>query len=109
MRLVAELRQMGCRIALGDFGRRKVSFDMLNHLPVHFLKIDGSVMQNIDADPVNLAKIQAIGRVSEAIHVNTIAQFVDSLALLPKLHELGIDYAQGYGISRPLPIDDLMA
>ena len=107
-RLVTELNRLGCRVALGSFGGGRVSFDTLNHLPVHFLKIDGSVIRDIDADPVNLAKITAIGRVSKAIGMRTVAQFVESIELLPKLAELGIDYAQGYGISRPHPIDEII-
>jgi PAS domain S-box-containing protein len=107
-RLVTELNRLGCRVALGGFGGGKVSFDTLNHLPVHFLKIDGSVMRDIESNPVNLAKVKAIARVSKAIGVRTVAQFVESIELLPKLHELGIDYAQGYGISRPQPIGELL-
>jgi len=107
-RLVTELNRLGCRVALGGFGGGKVSFDTLNHLAVHFLKIDGSIIRDIEANPVNLAKITAIGRVSKAIGVRTVAQFVESIELLPRLHELGIDYAQGYGISRPQPIDELL-
>ncbi len=107
-RLVTELNRLGCRVALGGFGGGKVSFDTLNHLPVHFLKLDGSIIRDIEANPVNLAKIKAIARVSKAIGVHTVAQFVENIELLPKLHELGIDYAQGYGISRPQPIDELL-
>jgi PAS domain S-box-containing protein len=107
-RLVTELNRLGCRVALGDFGGGKVSFDLLNHLSVHFLKIDGSILRDIEANPVSFAKIKAIGRVSKVIGVRTVAQFVESTELLPKLGELGIDYAQGYGISRPHPIDEIM-
>jgi PAS domain S-box-containing protein len=108
-RLVSELTRLGCRVALGSFGGGMVSFDTLNHFPVQFLKIDASIMWDIEANPVNLAKIKAIGRVSKAIGVRTVAQFVESIELLPKLGELGIDYAQGYGISHPHPIDEIQS
>ena len=106
-RLTADLRRIGCRIALGGFGGDKVSFDMLKNLSVNFLKIDGSLIRDIENNPVNLAKIKAISRVSKVIDVRTIAQFVESDEMLKKLAEFGIDYAQGFGISRPQPIDQL--
>ncbi|HUO44683.1 MAG TPA: EAL domain-containing protein [Burkholderiales bacterium] len=107
-RLIADLRRIGCRVALGGFGGGKVSFDALKHLPVHFLKIDGSIIRDIENNPVNLAKVKAINRVSNVIGVQTIAQFVESSAVLKKLAEFGIDYAQGFGIGRPQPIERLI-
>ena len=108
VRFVADLRHVGCRIALGGFGGGKVSFDVLKHLPVHFLKIDGSIVRDIGNNPVDLAKIRAISRVSKVIGVRTIAQFVESGEVRDKLAEFGIDYVQGFGIARPQPIDQLV-
>jgi len=108
-RFIADLRRIGCRVALGGFGGRKVSFDTLKNLPVHFLKIDGSVIRDIENNPVNLAKVKAINRVSKVMGVQTIAQFVESGEVLKKLAEFSIDYAQGFGIGRPQPIEKLLA
>lgn len=104
VRFVANLRCLGCRIALGGFGGSKVSFDILKHLPAHFLKIDGSIVRDIENDPVSLAKLKAISRVSKVIGVRTIAQFVESGEMLVRLAEFGVDYAQGFGIDRPQPL-----
>lgn len=103
-RFIADLRRIGCRIALGGFGGGKVSFDALKQLPVHYLKIDGNLVRDIECNPVNLAKIKAISRVSKALGVRTIAQFVENDDVLNKLTEFGIDYAQGFGIAKPRPL-----
>lgn len=106
-RFVVELRRAGCRFAIGGFGAGKVSFDSLKNLPVNFLKIDGGIIRDVLTNPVNLAKAKAISRVAKAIGVHTIAEFVESAGILAKLQELGIDYAQGFGIGRPHPLKDL--
>jgi PAS domain S-box-containing protein len=105
-RLVQALRRIGCRVALGSFGGGKKSFEVLRNLPVNFLKIDGGIVQDIGDNPVNLAKINAIGRVSKALGIRTIAQFVESDEVLGQLARFGIDYAQGFGIAKPRPLDD---
>jgi len=107
-RFVADLRRIGCRVALGGFGGGKVSFDTLKHLPVHFLKIDGGIIRDVENNPVNLAKVKAIGRVSKVIGVQTIAQFVENDEVLKNLAAFGIDYAQGFGIGRPQSIEKLL-
>jgi PAS domain S-box-containing protein len=106
-RFVGKLRRFGCRVALGAFGEGKVSFDALKHLPVNFLKIDGSLVRDIENNPVNLAKVNAIGRVSKTLGVRTIAQFVESDDVLKQLANFGIDFAQGFGIAKPRPISEI--
>ncbi len=108
VRFTNELRKKGCRIAIGGFGGGKVSFDLLKHLQVDFVKIDGSVVRRINSDPVSLAKVKAICRVSKVIGIRTIAQFVESTDIFDILSGLGVDYAQGFGISVPRPITQLL-
>ena len=98
------LRPLGCRFTLDSFGSSKVSFAPLIGLTLDFLKIDGALVQNILTDPDNLAKIRAIASASHRIGIHTIAEFVESDETLAKLREIGVDYAQGFGISRPGPI-----
>ena len=101
---VRRVRQHGCRVAISGFGRDRVLFDLIRGFRVEFLKIDGSVIFNIHRDPVDLAKVVAINRVAKKIGVKTVAELVETEETIAKLREIGIDYAQGFGISRPRPL-----
>lgn len=104
---ISALKPAGCRFALDDFGSAKVSFSHLRGLAVDFVKVDGAIIQNILKSPTDLAKLQAIATVCRKIGVRTMAEFVESGDTLNKLRELGIDYAQGFGVARPGPIAEL--
>ncbi|MEK6591498.1 MAG: EAL domain-containing protein [Pseudomonadota bacterium] len=106
-RFISALKPAGCRFTLDAFGSVKVSFAHLKGLAVDFIKIDGVIIQNILKTPADLAKLKAIATVCQKIGVRTIAEFVESRETLDKLRELGIDYAQGFGIARPEPIAKL--
>jgi len=105
LRLISELRARGCRFALDDFGTGLASFAYLKHLPVDFLKIDGTFVKNIVRDPVNLAIVKAINEIGHALGIKTIAEYVEDLETLEALRELGVDYGQGFGIARPRPLE----
>ncbi len=98
------IRQCGCQLAISGFGHDRISFDQIRGFRVEFLKIDGNIIFNILRDPVELAKIIALNRVSRLIGVKTIAELVENEETIAKLREVGIDYAQGFGISRPQPL-----
>lgn len=99
-----QVRHYGCRVALSGFGRDQVLFDLIRGFQVEFLKIDGSIILDILRDPVKLAKVTAINRVAKKIGVKTIAELVEDDETIAKLREIGIDFAQGFGISRPRPM-----
>ncbi|HEU0233544.1 MAG TPA: EAL domain-containing protein [Gallionella sp.] len=99
------VRQCGCRVAISGFGRERVLFDLIRGFQVEFLKIDGSVIFDVLRDPVDLAKVTAINRVAKKIGVKTVAELVESEETIAKLREIGIDFAQGFGISRPRPLE----
>ena len=99
--LIQELRPFGCRFALDDFGIGFSSFAHLKHLDVDFLKIDGSFIQNLLNDPVDLAVISAITNIAHSIGKITIAQHVDRPEILRALQVCGVDQAQGFYIGRP--------
>ena len=80
-------------------------FNQIRGFQVEFLKIDSSIILNIHRDPVELAKVAAINRVAKKIGVRTIAEFVENDETMDKLRKIGVDFAQGFGISRPRPLD----
>ena len=102
-----ELKTRGCKFALDDFGTGLSSFMYLRTLPVDFLKIDGQFIAQIAADPVDRSMVEAIGKVGRALGIATIAECVETAVVLEELKRLGVDYAQGYFIARPLPIAQL--
>lgn len=105
---IQALTDLGCRFALDDFGSGLSSFAYLRNLPVDYLKIDGVFVKGIAEDPINLAMVKSINEIGHVMGKKTIAEFVEDDAILAKLAEIGVDYAQGYGIGKPAPIDEIM-
>ena len=101
---MSRLKDIGCRFALDDFGSGLSSFGYLKSLPVDYLKIAGNFIQDIVVDPVDHAMVDAINQIGHVMGLTTIAESVESDAILQKLRSLGVDYAQGYGISEPVPL-----
>jgi diguanylate cyclase (GGDEF)-like protein len=99
------LRMDGFRLALDDFGIGMSSFSYLKRLPVDYVKIDGEFVKNILDEKVSLAMTEAITRVVGVMGIKVVAEYVESIAILEKLREIGVDYAQGYGISEPILLD----
>jgi diguanylate cyclase (GGDEF)-like protein/PAS domain S-box-containing protein len=100
---IQELRALGCRFSLDDFGAGMSSFAYLKHLPVDYLKIDGGFVKDMADDPIDRAMVEAINSVGHVMGKRTIAEFVDSDRVLALLRDIGVDYAQGYGVARPQP------
>jgi len=106
-RFVAALKEAGCRTTLCGFGRNAESYALLRNLPVDFLKIDGDIILGLTRNNVDLIKLKAITRVARATQRRTIAEFVEDEATIALLREHGVDYAQGFGVARPVPLEDL--
>ncbi len=107
-RLIRELSARGCRFALDDFGSGLSSFTYLKHLPVDYLKIDGSFVQDMLNDPMDAAMVRAIAEVGRALGLQTIAEFVENEDTIAELRRADVDFAQGYGIQRPFALHRLM-
>jgi diguanylate cyclase (GGDEF)-like protein/PAS domain S-box-containing protein len=97
-----ELKSRGCHFALDDFGSGLSSFMYLKTLPVDYLKIDGQFIENVTRDPVNRSMVEAISQVGKAMGIQTIAERVESAEVLAELGRLGVGYAQGFHIAKPL-------
>jgi diguanylate cyclase (GGDEF)-like protein/PAS domain S-box-containing protein len=105
--LMGELKRRGCKFALDDFGTGVSSFVYLKTLPVDFLKIDGQFISHIAQDPVNRSMVEAIGKVGSALGIATVAECVETEAVLAELKRIGVDFAQGIYLAHPLPIAQL--
>lgn len=100
------LRLDGFRFALDDFGIGMSSFSYLKSLPVDYVKIDGEFVKNILDEKISLAMTEAITRVVGVMGIQVVAEYVESVPILEKLREIGVGYAQGYGVSEPLLLEE---
>jgi diguanylate cyclase (GGDEF)-like protein len=105
--LMTRLRAMGCPIALDDFGSGMSSFSYLRNLPIDFLKIDGAFIRNINTDPIDFAMVETIHRIGGIMGVRTVAESVENAGVLAALALIGVDFAQGFHISRPVPVEQI--
>jgi EAL domain-containing protein (putative c-di-GMP-specific phosphodiesterase class I) len=105
---IKELKLRGCRFALDDFGSGLSSFAYLKSLPVDFLKIDGLFVKDIMDDSIDLAMVRSINDIGHVMGKQTIAEFVENKAILERLRQIGVDYAQGYGIGRPRALAEML-
>ena len=104
---INELRSRGCSFSLDDFGSGLSSFAYLRNLPVDYLKIDGLFVKDILDDKVDFAMVKSINEVGHIMGKKTIAEFVENEKIFSMLKELGVDYAQGHGIGKAVPLEDL--
>ena len=102
---IAAIRELGCKFSLDDFGSGLSSFAYLKNLRVDFLKIDGMFVRNIVTDSIDHAMVKSINEIGQVMGMQTIAEFVENDEIKGMLREIGIDYAQGYGIGHPEPMD----
>jgi diguanylate cyclase (GGDEF)-like protein/PAS domain S-box-containing protein len=104
-RFIAALKEeQGCKFALDDFGTGLSSFGYLKHFPVDYLKIDGSFVKEILRDPIDREMVRSINEIGHLTGKQTIAEFAENEEIINMLRSLGVDYAQGYGISVPTRI-----
>ena len=100
------LKEIGCKFALDDFGTGHSSFGYLKKLPVDYLKIDGVFVKEIVNDRIDLAMVKSINEIGHTMGMKTIAEFVENNEIKELLQKIGVNYAQGYGIGKPVPLEE---
>ena len=104
-RFAGDLKRVGCRLLIDGFGRRSTSFEPLTALLPDYVKVDGSIVRQILRPGNAFAKLNAILRVGQVTGVGVIAECVEEPEILARLTELGVGYAQGFGVGEPEPIE----
>jgi EAL domain-containing protein (putative c-di-GMP-specific phosphodiesterase class I) len=100
-RFIQALKELGCRFALDDFGTGLSSFGYLRHFPVEFLEINGSFVKGVLHDPIDREMVRSINEIGHLTGKQTIAEWAENAEIIEVLRGLGVDYAQGYGVSQP--------
>ena len=103
-RQVASLRKMGCEIAMDDFGKGYSSLGYLQQLSFDYIKIDGSFIRNLVKNPVDQKMVKLIAEIGREAGMRTIAEYVQSGPAFSLLGELGVDFAQGYYVGKPIAL-----
>ncbi|HBC56760.1 MAG TPA: hypothetical protein DCZ03_06300, partial [Gammaproteobacteria bacterium] len=106
LKFIHKLKALGCRFALDDFGSGYSSFSYLKNLPVDYLKIDGCFIRDLVTNPVDYAMVESIHKVGQVMNIQTVAEFVEDKHILRAITDIGVDYAQGYCVSKPKPLFD---
>ena len=107
--IIVSLKEKGFHFSLDDFGTGLSSFSYLKDLPVDFLKIDGSFVRSILDDRISYAMVSSINQIGHVIGLKTIAEFVENDDIKQQLLLIGVDYAQGYFITKPTPLEQYLA
>jgi len=109
VRFMRELESTGCRFSLDDFGSGMSSFAYLKVLPVQVLKIDGAFVRDLLSDRADRAFVEAIHNVARTLGIETVAEYAETPELIAALRDIGVDYAQGYGVAKPRALEMILA
>ena len=104
---INEVKKLGCKFSLDDFGTGLASYEYLQKLPVDYLKIDGIFIKDIVKNTNNYAMVKSINELGHFLGKETIAEYVENDEILGVLKEIGVDYAQGYGVEKPILLNTL--
>jgi diguanylate cyclase (GGDEF)-like protein/PAS domain S-box-containing protein len=109
LRFVEQTKSFGCKLALDDFGAGYTSFKYLKDIPSDILKIDGSYVRGINKSVANHAIVKAITDLTHEMGMKCVAEWIEDIPTIRTLQRLGMDYGQGFGMSRPMPMDEITA
>ena len=107
-KIISQIRELGSRVSLDDFGTGMSSYSYLKALPVDYLKIDGAFVKNIEDDIVDHAFVKSITDIATAMNIQTVAEWVENEDIVFTLKDIGVDYAQGFGICKPMSFENLI-
>ena len=99
-RFISEVKRYGAKIAIDDFGSGYSNFGYLTKMSADFIKIDGSLIKDMDVDNNAFIVVETIVQFAKKLGIKTIAEFVHSSTVMDKVKEMGIDYSQGYHIDK---------
>ena len=105
---VSEVKAMGAKIAIDDFGSGYSNFERLLEYQPDILKIDGSLIKNIDKDEFSYSVVETMVSFAKKQGIKTVAEFVENDDILRVITDLGINYGQGYGLGRPVPLEEIL-
>ncbi|MFT4993844.1 MAG: EAL domain-containing protein (putative c-di-GMP-specific phosphodiesterase class I), partial [Paraglaciecola sp.] len=103
---IQTFHKLGCLFALDDFGSGFSSYSYLKNFPVDQVKINGRFVKDILIDPIDMAMVSSINDVAKAMGIETVAEYVESKEIMVELGKMGVDYAQGFGVCRPAPLNE---
>ena len=106
-RLINQINELGCQFSIDDFGTGFSTFAYLRELPAHSVKIDGSFVKDMTKNSADHTLVTAINNIAKALEKSTVAEFVEDKSTFKELGAIGVDYAQGYFISRPVPAEEI--
>lgn len=107
-RFIQTIKQFGCKFSLDDFGSGYSSYAYLKNMDVDYLKIDGAFVKDIVNNKADMAIVKSMNEIAHSLGLKTIAEYVENNEILEILKDIGVDYAQGYGIQKPIPIAELV-
>ena len=102
---ISNLKELGCRFSMDDFGSGLSSFSYLKDIPLDYLKIDGRLVKDMITDPVDHAMVEAIHNIGHVMELKTIAEWVENAKTMRLLEKMGVDYVQGFWLAKPYLID----
>ena len=105
---IDSIKKLGCSFSLDDFGSGMSSFGYLKQLNIDYLKIDGLFVKDIVHDPVDAAMVRSINEVGQVMGLKTIAEYIESDEILDAIKKIGVNFAQGYAISHPQPLSEIV-
>ncbi len=108
VKFINTLKVLGCQFALDDFGSGLSSFAYLKNMPVNYIKIDGTFVRGMTSDSTDAAFIEAIHQIGSIMGIDTIAEYVENEHILEQIHKIGINYAQGFHLDQPRPLQDVL-
>jgi diguanylate cyclase (GGDEF)-like protein len=103
-RFMRKLKELGCRFSLDDFGSGTSSYSYLRSLPIDYLKIDGAFVKDIARNANDYAVVKSINEIGHVMGKRTVAEYVEDEFAYQALKAIGLDYVQGFGIEKPIPL-----